>query len=209
MRSRHVLVLLTLMVWTAPAFAQEPPKDKVAPKDTTKATHDELRALMAGVTKAIKDKDLDALIGFLHPDVVVTTQDNKEQKALRKHKEVREFLARMVTGPKPVIKTFEPNPTADEETILYDDKFGVAYGSSKDHYVLADGAAYDLPSRWSATLVKHEGTWKIASLHFSMNLFENPALEALTKMLYWVGRGAAAAGFVLGLIVMKLMSKKA
>lgn len=210
MKRRHVLVLVALTAFTTSGFAQEPPtKGKTVSKDQAKATHDELREVLAGVTKAIKEKDVDGLIAFLHPDVVVTTQDNKEQKAIRKHAGVRDFLSRMVSGPKAVIKTFEPNPTADEETILYDGDFGVAYGSSKDHYVLADGTAYDLPSRWSATLVKHDGKWKVASLHFSMNLFENPALDAATKLMYIVGGIAAAVGFVLGLIVMKLLSRKA
>src|ERR1700722_3089872 len=99
MKARPVLVFLTMMTWTASALAQDAADAKV------KATHEELRALREGVLKAIKAKDADGLIAYLHPDVVLTTQDGKELKVIRKHAEVRDYLKRMLTGPNAGIKS--------------------------------------------------------------------------------------------------------
>jgi ketosteroid isomerase-like protein len=203
MMRRHVFGLLTLLVWTAGAFAQ----DKEAPKDKTEATHDEIRAVRDGVLKAVKAKDVDALLKYLHPDVVLTAQDGKEQKVIRKHDGVRAYLARQLTGPSALIKSIQPDVTVDELTILHGDATGVAFGSSKDHYVLADGSESVLPTRWSATLVKHDGTWKVANLHFSTSLFDNPVLTAVNRIMYWVGGIAAGVGFLAGLAVMWLVAR--
>jgi hypothetical protein len=97
--------------------------------------------------------------------------------------------------------------TVDELTILYGDDTGIAFGSSKDHYVLADGGEFDLSTRWSATMVKHEGKWKVASLQVASGWFDGPVVQATTKMMYWVGGVAAGVGFILGLVVMWLLRK--
>jgi len=203
MKCAYALALMILLVGTTRAVAQDPSKEK----DKTAATHDEIRAVRDGLLGAIKAKDVDALMKFLHPDIVLTSQDGNEQKAIRKHEGVRDYIARQLTGPNAYIKSIQPNVTVDDLTILHGDSTGVAFGNSKDHYVLANGSESDLATRWSATLVKHEGAWKIASLHYSTNLFDNPVLEALKKMMYWVGGIAAGVGLLLGMLVMRLMRK--
>jgi uncharacterized protein (TIGR02246 family) len=204
MNCRPVLVLLILLAGATGANAQ----DVVGAKDKTEATHDEIRAVRDGVLEALKTKDVDALLKFLHPDVVVTSQDGMEQKAIRKHSGVRDYVARQLTGPQAHIKSIQATVTVDEMTILHGEETGVAFGSSKDHYVLANGSETDLSTRWSATLVKHEGRWKIANLHYSTNLFDNPVLDKVSKMVYWAAGIAAVVGLLVGLVVMKLLSRK-
>jgi hypothetical protein len=130
-------------------------------------------------------------------------------KAVRKHEGVREYLVRLFTGPQAPVKVFQPTVNTDELTILHGDNTGIAFGSSSDHYVLADNREFDVPTRWLATLVRHDGKWKVAGLQVSSNPFDNPVVDSLTRMIYWVGAGAAAGGFLLGLIVMKLLGRSA
>jgi ketosteroid isomerase-like protein len=204
MKCRQALALLILLVGTTRAFAQEPTKKET---DKTAATHDEIRALRDGLLDALKNKDVDALLKYLHPDVVLTSQDGPEQKVIRKHEGVRAYVDRQLTGPKAYIKSIQSTVTVDELTILHGDTTGIAFGNSKDHYVLADGTETDLPTRWSATLVKHEGKWKVANLHFSTNLFDNPVLDGAKRMMYWVGGIAAVVGLLIGALVMKLLTR--
>ncbi len=41
---------------------------------------------------------------------------------------------------------------------------------------MTSGRTFDLPARWSATLVKEGDRWLVANLHMSDNLFDNPLL---------------------------------
>jgi hypothetical protein len=57
-------------------------------------------------------------------------------------------------------------------------------------------------TRWTGTLVKKDGKWKVASFHASANAFDNPILWiALKKVGMWVGIGAAVLGLVIGFLI--------
>jgi len=60
---------------------------------------------------------------------------------------------------------------------------------------------FDLPARWSATLIKENGKWLIASLHASDNLFDNPLLNTARRMTYWAGGIGVIAGFLMGMFM--------
>jgi hypothetical protein len=135
-------------------------------------------------------------------------QDGKELKAIRKHEGVRDYLHRLLTGPQPGVKSLQPTVAVDELTILHGDDMGVSFGSSMDHYVLSDGTEFSLPTRWSATVVKHEGKWKIANLHVSTNLFDNPVLDATRKRSYLDMALAGGVGLIAGIVVMSWFGKK-
>ena len=204
-----VVVWFTLLAATGATCAGEPATPKGPATDKTAATHDEIRAVRDEILKAIKAKDAEALIAYLHPEVVLTFQDGKELKAIRKHEGVREYLGRLLTGPQAAVKTFEPTVTVEDLTILHGDDTGVAFGTSRDHYVLADNREIDVPTRWSATMVRVDGKWKVANLQVSSNPFDNPVLDSVTRMIYWVGGGAGLLGFFLGLLVMKFVGRSA
>jgi hypothetical protein len=55
---------------------------------------------------------------------------------------------------------------------------------------------FQLNSRWSATVAKSNGEWKIASLHLSSNVFTNVLISELKNMLGY----AAGGGLVIGLL---------
>ena len=57
-----------------------------------------------------------------------------------------------------------------------------------------------MTTNWSATVVKHNGTWRIAALHFSFNLFDNSVLNAAQRAAYI----AAAIAFMLGALLSML-----
>jgi hypothetical protein len=53
---------------------------------------------------------------------------------------------------------------------------------------------FKLSSRWSSTVAKSDGQWKIVSLHLSSNVFTNPLIAELTRALTYAG----GAGLVVG-----------
>jgi uncharacterized protein (TIGR02246 family) len=162
--------------------------------------HDELRALMKEILAAYNQGDLDKLISYMDDDVVVTWQNGKVNKG---PKAVKAYYEEMTKGPNRVVEKSSINPVPDELSILSNDgKAAFAWGTSKDHYKLTDGTEFDQDTRWSATAVKKDGNWKVASVHISANIFDNSILSlAIKKTAIWVGALAGGGGLLLGLLL--------
>jgi hypothetical protein len=95
----------------------------------------------------------------------------------------------------------------DELTHLYGDT-GVAVGSSKDTFDMTDGRHFTVATRWTATLVKKGDRWKIAALHASGSMFDNPVLDIAKRALYWTGGVAACVGLLLGVFLGRAAKKR-
>lgn len=186
----------------APTIAAAQTAQAAQPEDPA---HAELRALRDDMVDAVAKRDTPRLLSHLHPNVVVTWQN---AEVSRGHAGVRAYLDRMLQGDNRIVDQFTTQPTVDELTILYGGDAGIAFGSSADHFQLHNGPAFDLASRWTATLVKDEGVWKVAAFHASTNLFDNPVTQAARRYLIWTGVGALIVGLVIGAIIMRLMRGK-
>jgi uncharacterized protein (TIGR02246 family) len=157
--------------------------------------HEELRALRKEMVEAINKSDFDALLTKLDPDVVVTWMDGKVSRGPT---EVKAYLEGKTKGPNAIVKSYKTEPEADDLSHLYGDT-AVAFGHSRDTFVLNDGKEFTITPRWSATLVKKDGKWLVANFHGSANVFENPVLDIYVRQTaLWVGVIAAAAGLLVG-----------
>jgi ketosteroid isomerase-like protein len=189
MKKIGMLVLLGLLAVTPPVGAQG---GKPAPEDPA---HEDLRRLRREMVEAINKNDLDALLGHLDKDVVVTWMNGEVS---RKPSEVRAYIERLTKGENRFVQSYTTEVEADELTHLYGDT-GVASGSSKDRFVLTDGREFVVNSRWTATLVKKGGKWLVASFHGSTNMFDNPVLYiAVRRAATWAGGIAAVLGIAVG-----------
>jgi ketosteroid isomerase-like protein len=168
--------------------------------------HAELRALRDGLLDAVNKKDVDGLLRLLHPDVVVTWQN---AEVSRKPAGVRAYLARMLEGPDRIVDEFSTSVAVDELTILHGGDTGISFGTSRDHFKLRSGQSFDLDSRWSAAVVRHEGRWVVASFHASVNLFDNPLLVAAQRLAMAAGAGAMILGLVIGYVVARRRARRA
>ena len=182
---KTMLTLITLAI-AAPVFAQAPPEDPA---------HDELRKLRDGALDALNRGDVDTLVGFLHPNVVVTWQN---AEVSRGRDAVRAYYTRMMSGPDKKVESFSTALKVDELTILYGGDTGIAFGSSEDHFKLTSGRDFVLQDRWTATVVKEDGHWLLAAVHMSANLFDNPLLHFAESMGYWMAGGGVLLGLVAG-----------
>lgn len=213
MRSSIPLALMLVMGLAArgygfdadsPVVDPEKPSVKARPEDPV---HNELRELKRELTEAVNKNDINAVMARLDKDVVITWENGTVSRG---PDQVKEFLEKMTKGDKPVFKTFKTEPEVKELTLLYADKtVGVAFGHSKDQRVLADGTELSTTTHWSATLVKKDGKWLIASFHGSGNVFDNPVLNmAVKRTATWVGIGAGAGGLLLGAGLMWFIKRR-
>jgi uncharacterized protein (TIGR02246 family) len=198
--------LLLVMVSIPLAPARLAAQDKTQ-SDKEQLAHKELRALRDAVVEAINKNDLDRLATFLDDDVVVTWQNSE---VCRGPKEVRAYYDRMMKGPDRVVESVAIDPKVDAPANLYDDNTAVGWGGSKDHFKLTNGRDFPVDSRWSATVVRKDGQWKIASFHASVNMFDSPItwIEVWRARL-WTGIPAAIAGLLLGFVIARLFRRKA
>jgi uncharacterized protein (TIGR02246 family) len=183
-----IAALLLLSLTSMPAPAQTPDE----------ATHDELRALRDGLLDAIAKGDVERELGYFHPDAVVTWHN---AEVSRGRDGIRDYLKRMLEGPAKAVESFKADVKVDALTILYGGDTGVSYGSAVEHFAMSGGRTFDLPARWSATLVKENGHWLIASLHVSDNLFDNPLLNLTRRLLWGAGAGALIVGIAIGVLL--------
>jgi ketosteroid isomerase-like protein len=184
------ITVLALLLAPLPALSQDAATEDPA--------HNELRALRDGLLAAIKKGDIEQELTYLHPNVVVTWQN---AEVSRGREGVRAYLNRMLNGPSKIVNDYQLDLNVDELTILYGGDTGISFGGSREHFGLAAGQSLDYPARWSATLVKEDGKWLVASLHASTNLFENPFVGQMKKIVYVAAGGALVAGLIVGWLI--------
>jgi ketosteroid isomerase-like protein len=190
------IFLLCLVVIT-PAPAEDPPK-----ADQEKI-HDELRAFRKELTEAVLKGDVDKQLQFVSKDVVVTWQNGE---TVRGHDGLKEFWKKNQGGASKVFQGYKKPPEPAEKTILYGDNMGISYGTSVAQYNLL-GKEFELENHWSATLVKEDGRWVIASYHVSGNILDNPVLSAAKNSLWVVGGLALVVGMILGQFIRWLLGR--
>lgn len=180
-RTMAVIFLGLLLAWD-PANAQEAEQaDRVA-----------LRELRGTLVDAITRGDSESVLKHVHPNVVVTWQNNE---VCRGRKGLSDFFAKST---KQTFQAYKTPPTPDEPTILFGGDTGVAFGETVAEYQLL-GRKLEMKSRWTATAVKEEGRWMLAAYHVSMNVLDNPVLGAAKGSLYGAGAGALVAGLLGGM----------
>lgn len=211
------LAVLTAAAITAPASAADPAPAGVAPPaaapmaeaTNVEALHNELRALRDAILDAWKRRDIDAVLAHVDPDVVVTWQNGEVNRG---PEAVRRFYKEMLVGEGSVLSNIESTLTVDDLSVLHGTDTAIAFGSIHDDIsfkrpvaaaaFIGAGKTLALDSRWTATLVRKAGGWKLASYHVSANLFSNSVMDLSTKA---AGRVAGIGGFVVGAVLALLL----
>ena len=185
------------LAFAARAFYRRPWPNKHA-QDAEDPVHNELRALRDEFLQGFEKKDIDKMVSHFTDDVVITVQN---AETLRGHEEVRAFHERMSGGDKPRVELLNSDFEVDDLSIIHGGDTAIAFGKMDDHFQLRAGMAFDLHSRWTATLVKQAEQWKLATFHISTNMFDNGVSRQQTK---WAsvktGGVALAVGILCGVI---------
>lgn len=156
-----------------------------------------IKALRDGLVSSFTKGDVDGLLQYLDPDVVVTWQNGE---LCRGREEVRAFHNRMMTGEKKVVREIKSAPEVLGRQVHGD--WAVSWGNLHDHFVLTDGSDLPFNSVFTATIAKHGDRWLVTAFHVSANVFDNPVLAlAVRKTALWGGIGTGAVGLFLGFFI--------
>jgi len=176
-----------LLALAVPILAQDPHEtDRQA-----------LRNILAEVTKAINAQDIEGIVAQMSPDCTVTWWN---AEVSRGHDDIRAYYRKMVKDPGRLIDkyTTEAKVGAAARFVGSGGDVAVADGSMEDEFFPVIRGPFKLSSRWSATVAKTGGQWKIVNLHMSSNVFTNPLMAEVMRLLWYAGAGSLLVGGLLG-----------
>jgi ketosteroid isomerase-like protein len=181
-----------------------------AAANDTAAVHDELRHVRDEILAAWQRRDIDGVLAHVDPDVVVTWQNGEVSRGADG---IRRFYQEMFEGEGSILSSLASTLTVDDLSILHGPDTAIAFGSIHDEFTfkralastaaIGAGNSLALTSRWTATLVRKAGEWKLASYHVSTNVFSNPVQDLAVKAS---GRVGAIGGFLAGAVVVGLVA---
>jgi uncharacterized protein (TIGR02246 family) len=166
------------------------------------ADHAALRQLRDKAAAAINNLDGQALATCFAKEFVFTTVN---QTVITNQTQFQEFFDRMFHAPNALVTGMKAEATADILTRFIDENTGVCYGSTKDTYTLKSGGAVTMNNRWSATVVRENGEWKVAVVHVGTDFMNNPVLDRAAVFAKKLALGSGLGGLVLGIILCRLM----
>ena len=181
-------------------IARSQPAPVPAPLDATAA----ITALRTGLVDSFVKGDIDRLLTYLHPDVVVTWQNGEVCKG---PEAVRAYYQRMMAREGRVVKSV----TADPEILgrHVDADWAVSWGNLHDDFTLVDGTHLPFNTLFTATIARRGDQWLVTGFHASVNAFDNPVLAlAIRKTAIWTGLGAGFVGLVLGVLLTRLLGRR-
>lgn len=150
--------------------------------------------------------DVDGMLAHLDENVAFTAMNGE---CCHGHAGVRNYYERMMLGPQAIVKTASVLAVeADQLTTLYSEAFGVATGWADATFNLRGGMKFKVRLRWTNTMTKHTGVWKIASFHTSTNVFDNPVLALTKKAAATTAAASNAVGLVVGCVVGWLFARR-
>jgi ketosteroid isomerase-like protein len=197
-----LLSMLSTVGWCqTPATTAAPAAAPV----TVAETHQELRRVRDEMLDAWKRRDIDALLAHVDPNVVVTWQNGTVSRG---PDAIRAFYKTMLGGDASVLASINSTLTVDDLSVLQGPDTAIAFGNIHDDMTFkrplffAGPTSLSLSSRWTATLVRKAGEWKLASYQAGVNPFSNPVLEMATRA---AGRIGAVVGFIIGVLVALLI----
>ena len=169
----------------------------------TKAIDAELDKFRDDLFHAFNTGDYPAMLEkYCHKDIIATWQDGTTSEGhagvIAEFEKLKQFIDKMTV-----------DATTDKRLILNDGNLVISSGEMKDHYVLGRGPSVNLNSRWSATLIKDNDRWLLASFNASTNAFDNEVVSLyLTSQKYTVSAAAGLIGIGLGLVLSRVMNRR-
>lgn len=171
------------------------------------AAHRELTAFRVGIQEAFNRAgasrnlaDMNALLEYADPDILFTDMTGE---SLRGRPALLEYFRRELLDEGRSLERMHSEFAADHLAILLAPDMAVSRGSGRGTFLFVNGNELAVDTRWTATLVKRGGVWKLAAFHFSPPLFDNPVVRAYKG---WIYKGAAIAG-VLALVIGTLIGR--
>lgn len=150
--------------------------------------------LRTGLIDSFEKGDIDRLVSYLDPNVIVTWQNGE---VCQGPEGVRAFYARMMTGDHRVVREIRSQPEVIGRHVY--GNWAVSWGNLHDTFVLADGRRLPLNSVFTATIAQRGDRWLVTGFHASVNAFDNAILRrGIRKTALWTTVIVGVIGLAIG-----------
>ena len=200
MKIRRLFVAtIVAFAMSGAALAQNMPAP--AEKQRLERLHEELRDVKNRLVLAVNQKNSSAVIAELTQNATFTAINNDSLIGIDN---IKAYYDRMMNGSGAFLKDFALTAEADDLSKLYaNDTIAISTGKADVTLDLRGGSQmrYTVPTRWTAALDRSSGQWKLAAIHFSADLSDNPYTAALSTFWKWLAAGVGVIALALGVII--------
>jgi hypothetical protein len=172
--------------------------------DTHAADRQQLLSIMAESERGINEQNIDLLATHVDESARITWLNNEVSVG---PEGVRQYFKRMVgSGADAVLSRYTTHASVTDHARFYGD-VAVANGTMEDEFTPHARGVFKFHSNWAATFVKKGDQWKIVSLNFSTNTFNNSLIDELRQKIWMFSIAGALAGLLLAFGVLRFRKK--
>lgn len=150
-----------------------------------------LRHILREVEGSINDQSLDRMVQQMDQNVVVVWANGEVSRGPA---DVLAYYERMVKGKDRILKKYLTSAKLHGPARFLGNDVAIADGTMEDEYFPVLRRPFRLHNRWTTTIARINGEWKIVALHLSGNVFNNVLLDELKGALLYT----TIAGLVFG-----------
>ena len=157
------------------------------------------------VETALNEGDIDKIKPLLRDDIVVTFVNAEVTRGVDA---IGDYYDKVLGGSNALLSGYQTRAEVSAPARFFGNT-AVADGISTDTYTFPTGDTMEMPTRWNATLIREDDTWKVAQLNFSANPFTNPILGAVQDQLVTFSVAALIVGLLIGIVGGRISKKSA
>ncbi|MFN0106517.1 MAG: YybH family protein [Bryobacteraceae bacterium] len=148
------------------------------------------------VESSINSQNLDRMVKQMDQSATVVWSNGEVSRGPA---EVLAYYDRMVKGnDRILIKYMTSAKLTGHARFLGNGDVAIADGTMEDEYFPIVRGPFRLSSKWTTTVAKINGEWKIVALHLSANVFNNVLLDEAKSALMYTGGGGLVVGGLIG-----------
>ena len=164
--------------------------------DPHAADREHLIKIFHEVENSINSQSLERMAQQMDANVTVVWANGEVSRGPA---EVLAYYDRMVKGKDRILTKYMTSAKLHGHArFLGDGNVAIADGTMEDEFFPVIRGSFKLSSKWTTTIARINGEWKIVSLHLSANVFNNSLLDEAVKALKYAGAGGLAVGLLLG-----------
>jgi len=157
---------------------------------------EQLVEILKEVEASINSQSLEGMVRRMDANATVVWAN---AEVSRGPAEILAYYDRMVRGKGRILTRYMTKASlSGPARFLGDGTVAIADGSMEDEFFPIIRGPFKLSSRWTTTIAKIDGEWRVVGLHLSANVFNNVLLDEAKRALLYAGLAGLALGVLAG-----------
>ncbi|MBI2687437.1 MAG: nuclear transport factor 2 family protein [Acidobacteria bacterium] len=155
-----------------------------------------LLKILREVEASINAQNLDGMVKQMDANATVVWENGEVSRGPA---EILAYYDRMMKGPDRILTKYTTTAkVSGHARFLGNGDIAIADGTMEDEFSPVVRSPFRLSSKWTTTVAKINGEWKVVSLHLSANVFNNVLIDDAKAMLVYTSGGGLLLGGLAG-----------